>query len=128
MVSTWPPRSISTVGGLLGIGLAYWFYAAESPIPGRLATRFRPLYEASFNKFYVDEVYDWVVVKTTKALAVICEFLDIYLVDQLVIGIAKLPRKLGKDLLAGYQNGLIQFYAAVSALGVAVLLFILLLF
>ena len=47
--------------------------------------------------------------------------------DQLVIGIAKLPRKLGKDLLAGYQNGLIQFYAAVSALGVAVLLFIVML-
>jgi NADH-quinone oxidoreductase subunit L len=119
---------ISTVFGLLGIGLAYWFYAAESPVPGQLATRFRPLYEASFNKFYVDEVYDWVVVKTTKALAWICESFDIYLVDPLVIGIAKLPRKLGKDLLAGYQNGLIQFYAAVSALGVAVLLFILLLF
>ena len=48
--------------------------------------------------------------------------------DRLVIVIAKLPRKVGKDLLAGYQNGLIQFYAAVSALGVAVLLFILLLF
>ena len=119
---------ISTVGGLLGIGLAYRFYAAESPVPGQLATRFRPLYEASLNKFYVDEAYDWVVVKTTMALAIVCEFLDIYLVDQLVIGIAKLPRKLGKDLLAGYQNGLIQFYAAVSALGVAVLLFILLLF
>jgi NADH-quinone oxidoreductase subunit L len=119
---------ISTIGGLLGIGLAYRFYAAESPVPGRLATRFRPLYEASLNKFYVDEAYDWAVVKTTMALAIVCEFLDIYLVDQLVIGIAKLPRKLGKDLLAGYQNGLIQFYAAVSALGVAVLLFILLLF
>ncbi|MGA7498501.1 MAG: NADH-quinone oxidoreductase subunit L [Isosphaeraceae bacterium] len=119
---------ISTVGGLLGIGLAYRFYAAESPVPGRLATRFRPLYEASFNKFYVDEVYDWVVVKATWLLARICECFDIYLVDPLVIGIAKLPRKLGKDLLAGYQNGLIQFYAAVSALGVAVLLFILLLF
>jgi len=119
---------ISTIAGLLGIGLAYRFYASESPVPGQLATRFRPLYEASLNKFSVDEVYDWVVVKTTKALAVVCEFLDIYLVDQLVIGIAKLPRKLGKDLLAGYQNGLIQFYAAVSALGVAVLLFILLLF
>ena len=119
---------ISTLGGLLGIGLAYRFYAAESPVPGQLATRFRPLYEASLNKFYVDEAYDWVVVKTTKALAIVCEFLDVYLVDQLVIGIAKLPRKLGKDLLAGYQNGLIQFYAAVSALGVAVLLFILLLF
>ena len=112
----------------MGIGLAYRFYAAESPVPGQLAQRFRPLYEASLNKFYVDEVYDWVAVKATKALAVVCEFLDIYLVDQLVIGIAKLPRKFGKDLLAGYQNGLIQFYAAISALGVAVLLFILLLF
>ncbi len=119
---------ISTVVGLLGIGLAYRFYAADSPVPGRLADQFRPLYEASLNKFYVDEVYDWVVVKTTKALAVVSEFLDVYLVDQLVLGIAKLPRKLGKDLLAGYQNGLIQFYAAVSALGVTVLLFILLLF
>ncbi len=119
---------VSTVAGLLGIGLAYRFYAAESPVPGQLATRFRPLYEASLNKFYVDEAYDWVVVKLTKAVAIVCEFLDIYLVDQLVIGIAKLPRKLGKDLLAGYQNGLIQFYAAASALGVAVLLFILLLF
>ena len=118
---------ISTIAGLLGIGLAYRLYSAESPVPGQLATRFRPLYEASLNKFYVDEVYDWVVVKTTKAMAVVSDFLDIYLVDQLVIGIAKLPRKLGKDLLAGYQNGLLQFYAAVSALGVTVLLFILLL-
>ncbi len=118
---------VSTVAGLLGIGLAYRFYAVESPLPGRLATRFRLLYEASLNKFYVDEAYDWAVVKITMALAIVCEFLDVYLVDQLVIGIAKLPRKLGKNLLAGYQNGLIQFYAAVSALGVAVLLFILLL-
>ncbi len=119
---------LSTAAGLLGIGLAYSFYAAPSPVPGRLAARFRPLYEASSNKFYVDEAYDWIVVKTTKAVAIVCEFLDVYLVDQLVIGIAKLPRKFAKDLLAGYQNGLIQFYAAVSALGVAVLLFILLLF
>ena len=57
--------------------------------------------------------------QTDQAVAVVCEFLDMYLVDQLVIGMAKLPRKLGKDLLAGYQNGLIQFYAAVSALSVA---------
>ena len=65
----------------------------------------------------MDEIYDWVVVKTTKALAVICEFLDVYLVDQLVLCVARLPRKVGKDLLAGYQNGLLQFYAAVTALG-----------
>ena len=38
------------------------------------------------------------------------------------------PASSAKDMLAGYQNGLIQFYAAVSALGVAVLLWVLLVF
>ena len=40
--------------------------------------------------------------------------------------IAKLPRMVAKDVLAQYQNGLLQFYAAASAIGVAVLLLILL--
>jgi NADH-quinone oxidoreductase subunit L len=118
---------VSTLACLLGIGLAFRLYAVPSPLPARLAHRFRPFYEASLNKFYVDEVYGWLVVKATKAVAVVCEFLDVYLVDQLVLGIARLPRKVGKEVLAGYQNGLIQYYAAASALGVAVLLWILLL-
>ena len=124
----WITAIVSTVAGLAGIGLAYSLYAQPSPVPGRLANQLRPLYEASLHKFYVDEVYDWVVVKTTRALAVVCEFLDEYLVDRLVLAIARQPRRLAKDLLAGYQNGLIQFYAAVSALGVVLLLWIMLLF
>lgn len=118
---------ISTIAGLAGLGLAYWFYAERSELPAKLAGRIRPLYEASLHKFYVDEIYDWMAVKTTRAVAVVCEFLDIYLVDQLVNGIARLPGRLSKNLLAGYQNGLLQFYAAVSALGLAVLLLVMLL-
>jgi NADH-quinone oxidoreductase subunit L len=124
----WMTAMVSTIAGVLGIGLAYLFYALPSPIPGRLAVQLKPLYQASLNKFYVDEIYDWVAVKTTRAFAVVCEFLDDYLVDRLVIAIARLPRRLAKDLLAGYQNGLIQYYAAASALGVVLLLWILLLF
>ena len=44
-----------------------------------------------------------------------------------MIGVAKLPRLFGRDVLARYQNGLIQNYAAVSALSVVILLFILVL-
>jgi NADH-quinone oxidoreductase subunit L len=119
---------LSTLAGLLGIGVAYALYAQRSPVPRQLAERLRPLYQASYHKFYVDEAYDWIAVKTTQALAIICGFLDVYLVDQLVRSVAKLPRMLGKEFLAAYQNGLIQFYAAASALGVAVLLFVFLLF
>ena len=63
----WLTAIVSTVAGLAGIAIAYSFYALPSPVPGRLANQLRPLYEASLHKFYVDEVYDWVVVKTTRA-------------------------------------------------------------
>ena len=84
--------------------------------------RFRPLYEASLHKFYVDEIYQWVVIGPVRALAVISGFLDTYVVDRLVIGVALVPRAIARARLAAYQNGLIQFYAAASALSVAVLL------
>ena len=88
---------------------------------------FVPLYEASLEKFRVDELYGWLVVWPTRELADVCEFLDTYLVDGLVNGVAKLPRHFGRDVLARYQNGLLQGYAAVSALSLAILLFILVL-
>jgi NADH-quinone oxidoreductase subunit L len=124
----WMTALVSTIVGLGGIALAYWLYAQPSPIPAQLATRFARLYRASLNKFYVDEIYGWVPIGLTRALAVVCDVLDAYAVDKLVRVIAGFPRKLSKDLLAGYQNGLLQFYAAASAVGVAVLFFVLLVY
>jgi NADH-quinone oxidoreductase subunit L len=124
----WATALISTIAALAGLALAYAMYYEPSTLSSRLAERFKPLYLASLNKFYVDEIYDWLAVKTTRAAAIVFDLLDVYLLHNLVLGIGRLPRKLGRDLLAGYQNGLIQFYAAASALGVAGLLFLLLLF
>ncbi len=102
-------------------------YAEPSPIPGQLADRLKPLYEASLDKFQVDELYEWLIARPTRGIAILCEFLDVYVVERLVVGVAKLPAIFGRGVLAPYQNGLIQFYAAVSALSLAVLLLILLL-
>jgi NADH-quinone oxidoreductase subunit L len=123
---SWLTAILGTLAGLGGIVLSYFLYAAPSPLPSRLSERFRPLYEASRHKFYVDEIYEWVVVRPVRALAYICEFLDDYLVDRLVIGVARVPRWIGRQRLAFIQNGLIQSYAWISAVSVAVLLFILL--
>jgi NADH-quinone oxidoreductase subunit L len=123
---SWLTAILGTLAGLGGLGLSYRMYAEPSPLPGQLADRFRPLYEASLHKFYVDEIYEWVVVRPIRALAFVCEFLDDYLVDRLVLGVARFPRFIGRERLASFQNGLIQFYAAISALSVAVLLFFLL--
>ncbi len=123
----WPTIIVGTLVGVLGIGLSYLMYANPSPIPGQLAARLRRLYWASYDKFYVDEFYDLVIIRPLRFLAAVCAFLDEWLVHGLVVGTAWVPRIFGREVLAPFQNGLIQFYAAVSALGVAVLLWILLL-
>ncbi|HEY1562910.1 MAG TPA: proton-conducting transporter membrane subunit, partial [Caulobacteraceae bacterium] len=123
---SWMTAIVGTLVGVGGIGLSYVMYAQPSPWPKRLMERFRPLYEASLHKFYVDEIYQWVVVGTVRNLALVSDFVDTYIVDRLVTGVAMVPRAFARTRLALYQNGLIQFYAAASAMSVAVLLLILL--
>jgi NADH-quinone oxidoreductase subunit L len=61
-------------------------------------------------------------------LAAVSAFLDDRLVHGfLVRGTAWIPRLLGREALAPLQNGLVQYYAAVTAFGVAGLLWFLLL-
>ena len=123
----WLTAIVGTVAGVGGLALSYSMYAAPSPLPGRLAERLRPLYQASLDKFHIDEIYGWLVIRPTRALADVCDFLDTNLVDGLVTGVARLPRLVGRDVLARHQNGLLQNYAAISALSVAIVLFILVL-
>ncbi len=122
----WLIALTGTVAGVGGLALAYFMYGEPGPIPGQLSQRLAPLYEASLHKFRVDELFDWLFVRPTRALAVVCDFLDTYLVDRLVRVVATIPTSVGRDVLARYQNGLIQFYATISALSVAILLLILL--
>ena len=91
-----------------------------------IAGKSKPLYEASLNKFYVDEFYEWLIARPTRALAIICDFVDAYFVDGLARAIAKIPRGFGRIVLAKYQNGLVQFYAGASVLCVVVVLLVLL--
>ncbi len=122
----WGTPILGMVAGLAGIGLAYLLYGEPSPAPARLAATFRPLYVASLNKFYVDEIYQWTVMKVLWVSAAVLRFLDISFVERTIVGIATAPRAIGRNALAVYQNGLIQFYAAATAASVAILLLILL--
>lgn len=125
----WTTAIVGTLVGVIGLVASYVLYAKPSPLPGKLATALRPLYLASYNKFWIDELYVLVFVRPLLALASFLAFLDRYLVHgALVRGTAWIPRLVGRDLLAPLQNGLVQFYAAVTALGVAGLLWIILLF
>jgi NADH-quinone oxidoreductase subunit L len=118
---------VGTLVGVGGIALAWALYGTRSPVPGRLAQQLKPLYQLSYRKFWVDEVYGWLVVTPLKWLAAFSAMFDKLVVDGLVIGTARLPRFFGREFLAPFQNGMVQFYAAATALVLAGLLAVLLL-
>ncbi len=49
--------------GVAGIALAYVFYMFAPGLPGMLADRIRPVYTFVYNKWYVDELYDYLFVR-----------------------------------------------------------------
>src|SRR5262249_3911009 len=65
------PRAIAylpLLAALLGIAAAYVFYIFDRELPARLAARFRALYLFLLNRWYFDELYDWVFVRAAFAL------------------------------------------------------------
>ena len=53
---------------VIGFIAAFWFYIANPALPGRLAAAQRPLYLFLLNKWYFDEAYDFLFVRSAKAL------------------------------------------------------------
>ena len=78
-------------------------------------------YEFSRNKFYLDELYEALIVGPFTAGAYLLRIFDQYLLDGLVDLVGQLPRLLGV-LFRPVQNGLVQFYALATVLGVVVFL------
>ncbi len=56
------------VVGLIGIALAYIMYMAVPSLPAKVAGTFRGLHKFLYNKWYFDELYDFLFVRTAKAL------------------------------------------------------------
>ncbi|MDX2036014.1 MAG: NADH-quinone oxidoreductase subunit L [Isosphaeraceae bacterium] len=123
----WMTPIVGSLAALIGLVASWFLYSGTSTLPDTLSKRLGALYRASLGKFYVDEIYAAIVVGPTKFLAAACEFFDVVVVDNLVRLVAWIPRAFGRNVLGPMENGLIQFYAAVTAIGIASLLFILLL-
>ncbi|RUL88378.1 NADH-quinone oxidoreductase subunit L [Tautonia sociabilis] len=121
----WGTAVSGTLAGLIGLGLAALMYARRTEIPARISALVPPLAKASWNKFYVDEIYALLIVTPTRLVATACRYFDVYVVDGLVRLVAFVPRLIGGDALRPIQNGLIQSYAVMTAMGVALLLIVL---
>lgn len=107
---------------LCGIFLAYIMYIKNPALPGKFVSSFTGLWRAVFNKWYVDEIYDALVVNPTKKLGTFCwKGFDVRVVDGVVNGIGKLINAFS-NVLRYTQSGFSHNYAMSMTLGVVVIL------
>ena len=98
--------------GLLGLFLAYLFYAAKPELPGRLAGSVPTLYRILTRKYYVDEIYDAVVVSPLVATSkdYLWKMIDVSVIDGGVDGAGRAVRGLAGGL-RHVQTGYVRTYA-----------------
>jgi len=109
--------AVSVLVAAGGIGLAYVFYVRSPALPARVAASAAGLYRLSFNKWYVDELYDAIVIRPTVALAhALWRGVDVFIIDGAVNGVGRVTQAWG-TVLRVMQSGQLQHYALFMALG-----------
>ncbi|WP_027415200.1 NADH-quinone oxidoreductase subunit L [Aneurinibacillus terranovensis] len=78
-------------------------------------------YRLSYHKYYIDEIYDAVFVRSLKATGRVLQAFDTYIIDGLVRFVAYFTRGVG-GAGTSVQNGRIQTYGAVAFIGLVLLL------
>ena len=111
-------KKLPIVVGLLGVLFAYFVYLWKEGIAQRFMRAFKPLYHLSLNKWYFDELYDYLFVKNTFRLGKI--FSDTG--DKKIIdgfgpdGVAGRSMQLS-NVLSKMQSGYLFQYALVMIIG-----------
>jgi NADH-quinone oxidoreductase subunit L len=112
-----------TIMGLAGIALAYVMYMAMPGLPAALAAMFRPVYLFLLNKWYFDELYDFLFVRPAQRLGrMLWLGGDGAIIDRLgPDGIAAATIRLARRASA-LQTGYVYHYAFAMLIGVVVLI------
>ncbi len=111
-------KLMPTIVGAIGIFLAYVAYMFFPSIPATMVKIFKPLHTLFFNKWFFDEIYNTVFVKTSFKLGqIFWKGGDGAIIDGLgPNGIASLSQKLS-GVLSRFQTGFVFQYAFMMMIG-----------
>ncbi len=108
---------------VIGFITAMWFYIWNPSLPAKLAESQRPLYLFLLNKWYFDEIYDFLFVRPASALG---RFLwkrgDGKVIDGFLNGVAMGIIPFFTRLAGRAQSGYIFTYAFAMVIGIVVLI------
>ena len=113
--------ALSVAIALCGIGLAYFLYRVRTGKPDEIAARWPNLYDVVYHKYYIDEFYEWAVIRRIVNFSTgLWQMFDALFIDGIVNGAAALVRAAG-ERVRRLQGGVVGGYAF-SLLAGAVLL------
>ena len=113
--------ALSIAIALGGIWLAHRLYRVRPETPGEIAGRWPSLYDAVRNKYYVDEFYEWAVVRRiVRGADWLWQSFDVRFIDGIVNGVADLVQASG-DRVRRLQGGIVGGYAFSFLAGVVLL-------
>ncbi|GFO67395.1 NADH-quinone oxidoreductase subunit L [Geomonas limicola] len=117
----WGLMGVSVVIAFAGIGLAAALYIVKPTIPAAFTNAFPALHRAVYNKWYMDEIYDFAFVNPCKALGnFLWKGFDVVVVDGCVNGVAAVVKGFS-GVLRYVQTGFVHNYAFSMTLGVVVI-------
>ncbi len=114
---------LSVAVALCGIFTAWWFYIRKPETARNLAERMPISYKVLSNKYYIDEIYNMLIVQPIKLIStyILWKIFDVGVIDGLVNLTGRSVRGLGR-VAARLQTGYVQAYAVTFILGVALVL------
>ncbi len=111
---------IAVIVSLAGIYVAYLMYIKNTNLPEKLVQKFPLLYKLSYNKWYVDEIYEGLIGRPLYFAGQVCWMIwDEFIVDGAVRCIYGIVRGVG-GALRFIQTGNVQFYAVAVLLGILI--------
>jgi NADH-quinone oxidoreductase subunit L len=109
---------------LLGIAVAYLFYVRSPALVEAIYARARGVYQLLWHKYWVDEIYDALVLRPYTSLSRFCwQVIDAAIIDGAVNGTGSFMSAAG-GALRRLQTGNVQTYALVMFVGAVCLLWV----
>jgi NADH-quinone oxidoreductase subunit L len=115
--------TVSVAVAVAGIGLAAFLFLRRRDLADALASRFSGVHRVLLNKYYVDEIYDAVIVQPIKRFSTTALWrgMDAGFIDGAVNGVGTAVRQMS-DVLRRVQTGSVRSYAVSFVIGVIVVL------
>ena len=113
--------AISVAIAIIGIFIAWTMYIKNPELPAKFTAKFAGAYRVIFNKWYIDELYDFVFVNPCKKIGTfLWRGIDVRIVDGVVNGCAWVVKGIGAGLRYT-QTGYLYNYAVAMVVGVVVI-------